>query len=44
MYADHDDTSLTVSASDTAELEKQVNKELEFVKRWLLALIGFPWM
>ena len=35
MYAD--DTSLTVSASDTASLETQINQELKCVNEWLLA-------
>ena len=32
-----DDTSLTVSASDTASLETQINQELKCVNEWLLA-------
>ena len=35
MYAD--DTSLTVSASDTASPEMQINQVLKCVNEWLLA-------
>ena len=34
MYAN--DTTVTVSAHDTASLELQINKELEYLNKWLV--------